>query len=147
MSALEQRAEINQKISEYSTKGYCCSQMMLLLSHILRDIEDEHTIKAMAGLGGGMHLQYNCGALTGGACLLASYGAAGENDTEPRFDYKTAIKSLGEWFKNEYGSVDCKDIIGENTPEKAKKCPLIIEGTFEKCLEILKEYNIDPTVF
>ena len=53
-------------------KGYCCSQIILLLGLEAQGAENPELIRAAAGLCHGIGgTRHTCGALTGASCLLA----------------------------------------------------------------------------
>lgn len=135
--------DLNQRVAEKLGKGLCCTQIVMDLSLEMRGREEPFTIRALGALGGGMYARKNCGALTGGACMLASYFPREEGEGEPT-GYRAPIQALVEWFEGEYGSVECRDLV-ENTRESMMAvCPGLIAGTFAKCVELLEEAGIDP---
>lgn len=127
-------------------KGYHCSQTMMLLSLELRQMNEPFTVRAMGGLGGGMFAQRTCGALTGGACVLASYFARAEGAPEPE-GYQPLAQALVAWFEREHGSINCFDLVQFDAEHIRRVCPGIIAGAFNQCLKILKDHGIDPSLY
>lgn len=135
--------ELQNSVVELFRQGYHCSQVMMLFSLDLRQIENPLLVRAMGGLAGGMFRQHNCGTLTGGACVLASYVPRAEGEPEPRL-YWDMVRQLVDWFEEAHGSVECKDLVEMKTESIMQTCPAIVAATFEKCLEILQANGIDP---
>lgn len=136
-------AGIEEHVMNNLSKGLHCSQTMMQLSLDLRGIENPLVVRSLGALGGGMFLQRTCGTLTGAACALASYFPRGEREPEPS-GYQEPVKKLVEWFEQEYGSIECRDLVEFNSASMAAFCPGLMARTFEKLLEILEEYDIDP---
>ena len=125
------------------SKGMHCSQAMMLVMNELREIDNPDLVRASGGLGGGMFSGENCGALTGGACILGLFGARSAINDEPVYDYHTAIKELVKWFSAEFRSIECNDLALEESGERLEACKEIVVKTFNKCLEILDENGVD----
>ena len=51
-----------------------------------------------------------------------------------------ACRELTEWFEQRFGSVDCKDLIGDASGP-AMVCADIVRETCEKCIEMLMEMD------
>lgn len=135
--------DLNDYILDLLSQGYHCSQVMMQLALAMRGEENPLLVRSMGGLGGGMFLRHNCGTLTGGACVLASYVPRAEGEPEPEI-YKEMVKELGTWFESENGSVQCKDLVAEDMESIMSFCPGLIARTFEKVLEILESHGFDP---
>lgn len=135
--------DMEKHARECMREGFHCSQTIMLLSFKLRRIEGPFTIRAMGGLGGGMFAQRTCGALTGGACVLASYYAREKGTSEP-IDYQQPVRELVEWFEKEHGSIECRDLRPLEEKQVMNVCPGIVAGAFEKCCDILKKHGIEP---
>ena len=60
--------------------------------------------------------------------------------------HKSAIGEFARWFEEEmnleYGSIDCRDIVGTSPAKKVQYCPQIIAAVYEKCLEILESKGL-----
>lgn len=124
-------------IYELAAQGYCCSQVMVKIGLDARSENNPGLLDAVAGLCGGMYSGLCCGTLTGAACLLSMY------------DRKNAaidmIPRLVEWFQmtynEEYGGINCVEIIDGNPAHRGERCPRIMGETIEKCRELLAEYG------
>lgn len=137
-------ADIIEHVSVHLANGLHCSQVMMQLSLDMRGKDEPFVIRSLGALGGGMFAQRTCGTLTGAVCALSSYFPRNEGEKEPR-DYQEPAKKLVEWFQGEYGSIECRDLVEYKRPSIMAVCPELMANTFEKLLEILEEYGIDPT--
>jgi len=130
-------SDVSQTVYKLATQGYCCSQIMIKIALDAKGEENPVLLNAMAGLCGGMHVGLCCGVLTGAACLLSMY------------DKKAAamemIPRLVEWFQltynEEYGSINCREILDNNPRNRGERCPRMMAETFEKCRELLAEHG------
>ncbi|MDL2294391.1 C-GCAxxG-C-C family protein [Ruminococcaceae bacterium OttesenSCG-928-D13] len=132
--------DIDEMVARYRAQGYHCSQTMMLVSMELRGIEDDFTIRALGALGGGMSDQRTCGALVGAVCALSSHYPRPEGEPEPA-GYKPPAKELVQWFQQEFGSIECRDLVEYDKAIIAQVCPGIMAKTFEKMQEILKKHE------
>jgi hypothetical protein len=142
--------DLTIRIMQLSGKGYCCSQILVLLALEAQDRQNPDLVRALSGLclgvgnSGGV-----CGVLTGAACLLALY--AGKGSDEERADDKISLMfaELIEWFAGTvgqaYGGVTCADILGdgERQPDPGR-CGVLLLDTYRRVLEILAENGFDP---
>ncbi|NLB27636.1 MAG: C_GCAxxG_C_C family protein [Clostridiaceae bacterium] len=120
-----------------------CSQVMAKLALDLTGQENPGLIRAMSGLTGGMGGAGSaCGVLTGGAAALGFYAGKGEAHEIPHEDYKEMIKKYVDWFREEYGTDRCYDIIKGDKEYSQEVCPGIIEAGYYKMVELLEEYGI-----
>lgn len=136
--------EIQERVMELLGEGLHCSQVMMQLSLDLRECDQPFTIRALGALGGGMFAQRTCGTLTGGVATLSSYFPRKEGEREPT-GYQALANALVEWFEEEYGSIECRDLVEFDTAPIMNFCPGLMANVFEKCLELLQEAGIDPT--
>lgn len=132
-----------------ASQGYCCSQILILMDLDKRGIENIEFVKAMAGLcigtGGSGR---TCGIVTGGACLLGSYGGKGKPEDSNSPNLSRAILDYIEWFEEENESTDCSDIVGVDVLEDIRtqgvypvKCGNIMSQSYKKLGKILEEYG------
>lgn len=132
------------RIFELSQQGFCCSQILLMMGLEAQGKENPDLIRAMAGLcGGGGYSGKNCGAFTGGLCLLSMYVGRGTLEEMEVLFASRMMAQLVEWFEDEigskYGGVNCIQILEENPLNKMERCPDLIQLVFEKVEAILEE--------
>lgn len=136
------------RMVELSRQGFYCSQIMLILGLEKQGKENPDLIRAMNGLIGGLvFVGKLCGALSGGACLLALYAGKGtaEEATDPKLELM--VNQLVDWFEEQYGATyggtDCDDILEGNPQNRPQRCPQIVRETYAKVLELLTENGFD----
>lgn len=100
-------ATIEQQVKDLKKeKDYCCTQIMYQLAGLdALELDDPVAQKALRGLGWGARTQLTCGAITGGAMVLALY----IDDKEQMIK---AIKEYTEWFKETFQHTLCGDLLG-----------------------------------
>ena len=130
-------------------KGYCCSQIILLLGLEAQGSENPALIRAVSGLchgiGGAGH---TCGALTGAACLLGLYAGKGQQSEEENERLPLMLESLAHWFvqyTSGFGGTACTDILGESATQPDHNiCGRLIADTMDQTLAILVDNGFDP---
>lgn len=137
-----------ERMLELKQQGFYCSQILLLLGMELQGKENPDLVRAVHALAGGIGFSgETCGALTGGACLLGLYAGKGapEDEDDPRLIFMA--EELVRWFKDgygvEYGGIRCDEILAEGGKTMGRRCPAIVQGTFQKVKELLVENGID----
>ena len=134
------------KIFELAQQGFLCSQILLMMGLEAGGKSNPDLVRAMTGLAGGLGFcGKNCGALTGGACLISLYAGKGSPEEADDSRHNEMIAGLVEWFESEYGkkfgSINCRDILEDNPKNMNERCPDIVLKTFEKVKEILEKYE------
>jgi C_GCAxxG_C_C family probable redox protein len=136
------------RMLELAGQGFHCSQILLCLGLEAQGKENPDLIRAMAGLAGGVGFCGDtCGALTGGACLLALYSGRGKTDEEEDPKLNLMINELVEWFTQEfsrcYGGIHCREILADDPRNQTSRCPGIVTGTYEKVKLLIVENGLD----
>lgn len=139
------------KLFKLSSSGFCCTQIMLKLALDDEEKENEDLLKAVSGLCRGIGgRQKSCGVLTGGLGILGLYGAKGKDTEYPKQNYSDMTEEYIEWFKNEFGSEECRDIIGvydfandSGSEGYMVKCGDILLRSYEKVVEILRDNDYE----
>lgn len=127
--------DLKNRIAEIRAEKNHCSQTMIKLGLEVRNMDNPQLVRALSGLGGGMFSGETCGVLTGGCCLISTYFENNEDgDAE-----KPLVKEFVNWFREEYGSITCRELVGESPENKKTFCPKLIEEAFNKCMEIVEE--------
>ncbi len=138
------------RILPLAQKGYCCSQIILLLSLQAQGIENPALIRAASGLCHGIGgTGHTCGALTGAACMLGLYAGKGTDAEEENERLLLMLNSLAEWFTEyttEFGGSRCTDILGESVVQPDPNiCGRLIADTMDQAMTILSDNGFDPS--
>ncbi|MHC1698614.1 MAG: DVU_1555 family C-GCAxxG-C-C protein [Geobacteraceae bacterium] len=136
------------RMMELKSKGFYCSQIMMLLALEAQEKENPDLIRAMAGLAFGVGIGEVCGALTGGACILSLYAGKGTDEDEEHFRLMGMLAELGEWFREiyggQFGGISC-DAISEDGALRNERCGAVVVATYQKVLELLIKNGFDPS--
>lgn len=138
------------RLMRLAAKGYSCSQILISLALEERGESNPSLVRAMAGLAYGCgDGRATCGALTGGACVLALYAGRGGDDEEASERLPAMTQDLADWFAEKtvarHGGISCEAIVGEAGPEASRQqCGSLVAETFEKAMEILVSNGFDP---
>lgn len=104
--------------------GYNCAQAVACTYCDLVGVDEELMFRLTEALGGGMGgMEGTCGALSG-ACVLAGMKASTGNLEKPNSkaaSYKLSKEILNQ-FKEQNGSVICKEIKGVGTGKVLRSC-------------------------
>ena len=117
--------QMANEIKDNFIKGYDCSQVVFRHFAERFDLSEDEANRIAACFGGGMMLGSVCGAYTG--ALMAIGMKYGHTKEEVLMDQKNVMIGKYMEFKNrfeqEYGSVNCKEIIGYDvsTPEATSR--------------------------
>ena len=137
---------IIQKMNSFAQKGYCCSQILLLLALESKGIKNPDLTRSMAGLCNGLGFSGEiCGILTGAACLIAFFAGKGSDEEEEDDRLMLMISNIVEWFEDNIGhkhnGIKCDDILGEDGIQKLDLsiCANIIIDTYTVVTMILEE--------
>jgi C_GCAxxG_C_C family probable redox protein len=136
------------RMMELKSKGFYCSQIMMLLALENQDKTNQDLIRSMAGLAFGVGIGDVCGALTGGACILSLYAGKGMEEEEEHFRLMGMLHELGDWFREafagQYGGISC-DAISEDGSLRNERCGGVVAATYQKVIEILLTNEFDPS--
>ena len=138
------------RMMRLGAQGYYCSQILIILALEMRGEENPGLVRSMAGLAYGCgNSRGTCGALTGGACLLALYAGRGGDDEEESELLLSMTQELSDWFFEEmgarHGGASCEAIVGEAGPAASRQaCGLLMSDTFDRAMEILAANGFDP---
>lgn len=136
------------RMLQLSSQGFHCSQILITLGLEAQGKQNADLVRAMEGLAGGVGFYGDiCGALTGGACLLALYAGRGlpGEEADPRLNLM--ISELHEWFSDEfaccYGGIHCSQILDDDPANQKAGCPGIVTRTYDKVKSLLLEHDFD----
>jgi C_GCAxxG_C_C family probable redox protein len=104
------------KAKELFCQGYNCSQSVAMAFADLLDMDEKTVAKLVCGFGGGMgRMREVCGCMSAIVFVMSSlYGYDDNNDSQGKKQIYTQIQSLGEQFKQDNGSIICKELLGLN---------------------------------
>jgi len=137
------------RLMTLGSKGYTCSQIMIIMALEAQGETNPALTRAMAGLSYGCgNSRGTCGALTGGACVLGLYAGKGTDEEASSELLLPMTQELSDWFRErttEFGGIICEAIVGEAGPDASRQtCGALVAETFEKAMEILIKSGIDP---
>jgi len=129
-------------------KGFSCSQSVFSSFAPELGISKDASLKVASAFGGGMVRQGEvCGAVTGALMSLGlKYGTETPDDEDA---VRQASQKLMQRFKEENGSLLCRDLLGHklNTPEELEnaresgvfntKCPQLVRMATQLTEEIM----------
>ena len=148
------------EILPLARKGYCCSQLLMLLLLRIRGEENPPLIRAMHGLCHGMGgTEGPCGLLAGGICVLGCIAGRGKDDEQAHPSLIPLVSDYQRWFAERterYGGGACFQVMEGMSAEAGVPRPAAGElpgpslcgGIFAECWEkiitLLEEYAIPP---
>lgn len=137
------------RMLELAGKGYCCSQILVLLALDGLGRENPDLVRAAAGLCNGLgDCSGPCGVLTGAMLVLGLHAGKGTDDEEAGDTLPLMIEEMRDWFAAataQYGGTACRDILdgGCGQPDAAR-CGGLLADTHARLREILAQNNLDP---
>lgn len=139
------------RMMELGQMGYYCSQILIILGLEAQGKENPDLVRCMQGLAGGLGFAGDtCGALTGGACLLALYAgrALPGEEEDPRLNHM--VMELVSWFSQEcgskFGGIRCETILDNDHRSRTTRCPSLVLGTWEKVNALLMDNGFNPAM-
>lgn len=135
------------RVAELLLQGFTCGHVLMKLALEAQGRDNPDLVRAATGLALGMGQGFNCGALTGGCCVLGLYaGRAGEDEqVHPFFD--VMLEEFSGWFDCEMtekcGGINCADIMKFDLKLKQQRCPGVILDVWKKAKEILAKHEVD----
>lgn len=115
----------SDKAVELFKQGYNCSQAVFVAFLDEFNMDEETALKVSAGLGGGVgRLREVCGCVSGAAMIVGMlHGATVGADQDSKKETYRIIQQLAEEFKNQQGSVVCRDILKIRADQKESYVP------------------------
>ncbi len=139
------------RMMELGQMGFHCSQILITMGLEAQGKQNPDLVRCMQGLAGGLGFAGDtCGALTGGACLLALYAgrALPGEEEDPRLNLM--VMELVSWFSEEYGrkfgGIRCEAILDNDPKSRSTRCPNLVLGTWEKVNALLMEKGFDLSI-
>ncbi len=139
---------VQERMTELAMQGFGCSQILMAIALEARGTSNPDLLRAVSGLHGGVGFSGRlCGALTGGACVLALYAGKGTPAEHEDVRLAPMVASLVDWFEEEYmrryGGTDCSTILGGDPANRTARCPRIVEEVLARIAETLKVNDLD----
>ncbi|WP_419786653.1 DVU_1555 family C-GCAxxG-C-C protein [Pseudodesulfovibrio sp.] len=137
------------KLMELSGRGYCCTQMMVMLALDEMGRENPDLVRAASGLCMGMgDCSGHCGVLTGGALVLGMYAGHGVDGEAALDTLPLMLETYRDWFveaTSPFGGISCGDILeGECGQPHKERCGNLVASANGRLREILVENGLDP---
>ena len=126
-------------------KGYNCAQAVACTYCDLVGMDEETMFKLTEGFGAGMGgMEGTCGAVSG-ACALAGMKRSSGNLDAPDSKAKTygLSREIVNEFKEQNGSVVCKELKGIGTGKVLRSCPDCIRDAARFAEKVLFEGELD----
>ena len=128
---------------KYFEDGYNCDQAVLLGFCEDFGLEKETAIMMSAPFGGGIgRLREVCGTFTGMNMVLGLYeGKYDIKDNQKKTKLYKDVQALAEKFKQDNGSIICRDLLGLRIKGKDNPTPEVRTDTYYKarpCSELCK---------
>ena len=154
MENIKTRSEI---AADLFVKGYNCSQSVVGAFADKTDLDFETLMKLSSSFGAGMgKLREVCGAVSGMFMVLGLIkGYSSPTDAEGKAKHYEDIQRLGDKFKDEYGTIICRELLkgikvqGGSVPEKrteeyykVRPCVRFVISATNILDEFLKENNL-----
>ena len=113
---------------EYFMEGYNCAQAVLLTYADMVGLNKETCARLSSSFGGGMgRMREVCGAVSGMLMVAGLlYGYEGPEEGSIKKDHYTRVQQLAEKFREEAGSIICRDIL-KNPPADPVPSPRTAE--------------------
>lgn len=116
------------KVSEYYSLGYNCSQSIVAAYSDELDISEEDALKIAAGFSAGIGEGELCGALIGAIMVLGlKYG-----DISNEIPLEDMISELKKRFKEKNKSFLCRDLLGHDISKESEYQKIMEKDLFEK---------------
>ena len=134
-----------KKASDTFAQGFSCSQAVLSARCERYGLDQKTALTIAAGFGGGMgRTGGTCGAVTAAIAIIGLHTGStkAKNNAAKENTYKTVREFIAE-FNEEFGSVECKELLGCNIEttsgyKQARKqglfenlCPRLVDGALE----------------
>ncbi|BCS88050.1 DVU_1555 family C-GCAxxG-C-C protein [Pseudodesulfovibrio sediminis] len=138
------------KVMELGGKGYCCTQIMILLALDEMGRENPDLVRSAAGLCNGLgDCSGPCGVLSGAAMILGLYSGKGLDMEEAEECLPVMLEELRDWFTEttaEFGGTTCTAILGGECGQPDPiRCGGLLSAAVEQVREILVANELDPT--
>ncbi len=142
-----------KRASDTFAQGFSCSQAVLSARCEKYGLDQKTALTIAAGFGGGMGRSAGaCGAVTGAISIIGLHAGSDQaGDTASKENTYRIVREFMAGFKEEFGSVNCKELLGcdISTPtgyNQARKqgmfeniCPRYVDGALEVLDRVMAE--------
>lgn len=128
---------------EYFLAGYNCAQAVALAFCDEIGLDKALIASLTSGFGGGMgRMREVCGSVSGAVFVLSAIeGYSNPKDNERKKQLYQSIQEIGRQFKDENGSIICRELLGLSTNDFDHPTPSERTAQYYKkrpCAEIVK---------
>lgn len=112
-------SERGDKAFELFTSGYNCAQAVAGAFCDMLSMDMDTVTKLASGFGGGMgRMREVCGTFSGIVMVVSTlYGYSDPMDNDTKTNVYTRIQELAEQFRQDNGSIICRELLGLSKPE------------------------------
>lgn len=131
----------SEKAMDFFKQGYNCSQSVVLAFCDKTGLDEQTSLKIASSFGGGMgRLREVCGAVSGMFMVAGLlYGYCDPKDHNAKTEHYKLVQSLAEKFRQENGSIICRELLGLGAGADKPVPELRTEQYYKKrpCAEIV----------
>lgn len=131
-----------ERAAELFKEGYNCSQSVFAAYSEELGMDFETALKLSASFGGGMgRLREVCGAVSGMFMVVGlKSGYSSPTDDAAKANHYKLIQELAQKFKEQNGSIICRNLLGLSKPEGSPVPEARTENYYKKrpCVELVK---------
>ena len=111
--------EHGKKAKELFMSGYNCSQAVLISFSDVTGLDEKTAAMLASGFGGGIgRMREVCGTVSGMVMVLSlATGYSDPADNDGKKDTYAAVQALADKFKEQNGSIICRELLGLEKPE------------------------------
>lgn len=136
-------SKYGETAKKYFEEGYNCSQAVALAFKDEYDIDEKTMLMLSSTFGGGMgRMREVCGTVSGALIVLGLKRGYSESDNlENKKNTYSLVQEFGKRFKEENGSIICRELLGLEKSSKPSPVPTERTDEFYKkrpCGELVK---------
>jgi len=125
------------------SQGFMCAQIPLILTLEAEGEENSELVRALTGLNLGFNdTSGPCGALLGGCSMISYFAGKGDELELEDPAFKRMISEYTSWFREQYGSQICTELIEGDMKNTLERCPALVEASYIKAREILESNGL-----
>lgn len=123
-------------------EGFCCSQAVFVAYAEQWGLDREPFLKLADAFGGGIGgMASLCGAVSGAIMAIGlKYGRTRPDDAEAKQKTRKLVKEFVKQFKDRYGAVECKELLGVDISTAEGQALAKERGLFDsKCPKLVED--------